>query len=347
VADAEAGWTSATARAFLALIDATEGRLVAARMQAAAAVAQASGPSRQTVVDIASLAAAIADAQHGQRAVPGEHHGVALASRRALREVDHAVRSALAAAGGTVRLDGKTARHPLAERALVALGVLDVVEAKGSRVPIGGPAESAVRTARGALAVAAFGSITELLEPWLTSHPEPRLSSQTEPRLSSQTEPRLSSQTEAAHPRTLVEASVLAAIATAAQGDQSRADVHLGRALAYAAPERLWAPLRAHGSALTASFESLARTSGPHQAAAMVLLDEARQLQAPPFVDALTDQEQAVLRLLSTLMSNAEIASAMQLSVNTIKTHLKALYRKLGVERRRDAVVRARQLELL
>jgi LuxR family maltose regulon positive regulatory protein len=34
-------------------------------------------------------------------------------------------------------------------------------------------------------------------------------------------------------------------------------------------------------------------------------------------------------------------------SVNTIKTHLKAVYRKLGVERRRDAVVRARQLELL
>ena len=37
----------------------------------------------------------------------------------------------------------------------------------------------------------------------------------------------------------------------------------------------------------------------------------------------------------------------MHLSVNTVKTHLKALYRKLAVERRRDAVVRAKELELL
>ena len=79
----------------------------------------------------------------------------------------------------------------------------------------------------------------------------------------------------------------------------------------------------------------------------MVLLDEARQMQSPPFVQPLTDQERAVLRLLATLMSNTEIAGAMHLSVNTIKTHLKALYRKLGVDRRRDAVVRARQLDLL
>jgi len=37
----------------------------------------------------------------------------------------------------------------------------------------------------------------------------------------------------------------------------------------------------------------------------------------------------------------------MHLSTNTVKSHLKAIYRKFGVERRRDAVVRAHQLELL
>jgi LuxR family maltose regulon positive regulatory protein len=61
----------------------------------------------------------------------------------------------------------------------------------------------------------------------------------------------------------------------------------------------------------------------------------------------LTERERAVLDHLPTMMSNAEIAQQMLVSVNTVKTHLKAVYRKLGVERRRDAVVRARQLELL
>jgi LuxR family maltose regulon positive regulatory protein len=65
------------------------------------------------------------------------------------------------------------------------------------------------------------------------------------------------------------------------------------------------------------------------------------------FLEPLTRQETAVLAYLPTLMSNVEIARTMNLSVNTVKTHLKALYRKLGVERRRDAVVRARQLELI
>ena len=54
-----------------------------------------------------------------------------------------------------------------------------------------------------------------------------------------------------------------------------------------------------------------------------------------------------MLGFLPTLMSNMEIAETMHLSVNTVKTHLKAVYRKLGVERRRDAVLMARQLQLL
>jgi LuxR family maltose regulon positive regulatory protein len=54
-----------------------------------------------------------------------------------------------------------------------------------------------------------------------------------------------------------------------------------------------------------------------------------------------------VLHYLPTLMSNAEIASEMLVSVNTVKTHLKSIYRKLGVERRRDAMLRARQVEAL
>jgi LuxR family maltose regulon positive regulatory protein len=61
----------------------------------------------------------------------------------------------------------------------------------------------------------------------------------------------------------------------------------------------------------------------------------------------LTERERAVLRYLATSMSTAEIAAELYLSVNTIKTHLAAIYRKLAAKRRRDAVLRARELELL
>ena len=44
---------------------------------------------------------------------------------------------------------------------------------------------------------------------------------------------------------------------------------------------------------------------------------------------------------------HAEIATEMLVSVNTVKTHLKAIYRKLGVDRRRDAVLCGRRAGLL
>ena len=64
-------------------------------------------------------------------------------------------------------------------------------------------------------------------------------------------------------------------------------------------------------------------------------------------VEPLTERELEVLTHLPTLMSNVEIAAGLHLSVNTVKSHLKAVYRKLGVDGRRHAVLRARELELL
>lgn len=61
----------------------------------------------------------------------------------------------------------------------------------------------------------------------------------------------------------------------------------------------------------------------------------------------LTQREQSTLAYLATSMTTAEIAMEMYLSVNTVKTHLASIYRKLGVPGRREAVRRARQLELL
>ena len=54
---------------------------------------------------------------------------------------------------------------------------------------------------------------------------------------------------------------------------------------------------------------------------------------------ALTDRELAVLQLLPSMMSNEQIAGELFVSVNTVKVHLKSLYRKLGVTSRREAVM--------
>ena len=54
-----------------------------------------------------------------------------------------------------------------------------------------------------------------------------------------------------------------------------------------------------------------------------------------------------MLRYLPTKLSVPEIADQLYLSVNTVKTHMRHLYDKLGVHRRHEAVERARALGLL
>lgn len=61
----------------------------------------------------------------------------------------------------------------------------------------------------------------------------------------------------------------------------------------------------------------------------------------------LTEREMTVLRLLQGTLSIAEIARELELSSNTIKTHTRAVYRKLAVSTRSAAVTRARELGLL
>jgi LuxR family maltose regulon positive regulatory protein len=62
---------------------------------------------------------------------------------------------------------------------------------------------------------------------------------------------------------------------------------------------------------------------------------------------ALTDRELAVLRLLPTTLLQQEIAQELYVSVNTVRTHIQGIYRKLGVASRQEAVTRARELGLL
>jgi LuxR family maltose regulon positive regulatory protein len=63
--------------------------------------------------------------------------------------------------------------------------------------------------------------------------------------------------------------------------------------------------------------------------------------------EALSDAELSVLRLLRSQLSQREIAGELHLSFNTIKTHTRNIYRKLGVAERTAAIARARELSLI
>jgi LuxR family maltose regulon positive regulatory protein len=66
-----------------------------------------------------------------------------------------------------------------------------------------------------------------------------------------------------------------------------------------------------------------------------------------PLSEAPTDAELAVLQLLPAELSQREIGAELYLSMNTVKTHVRELYRKLGVRSRPEAVARAVALGLL
>ena len=68
---------------------------------------------------------------------------------------------------------------------------------------------------------------------------------------------------------------------------------------------------------------------------------------APALVEPLTDRERTVLGRMALAMSVADIAADLHVSMNTVKTHQKSLYRKLSVQRSNDAVRRGRQLQII
>src|SRR4051794_23106196 len=72
------------------------------------------------------------------------------------------------------------------------------------------------------------------------------------------------------------------------------------------------------------------------------LLDPARRLPDP-----LTPREQELLTMLVAVRSLSDIAEELVVSLNTVKTHVRSIYQKLGVNSRQDAIRRARELGLL
>ena len=68
---------------------------------------------------------------------------------------------------------------------------------------------------------------------------------------------------------------------------------------------------------------------------------------AQPLIEPLSVRELQVLRLVAAGLSNRDIAEALYISVNTVKTHLQRIYGKLGVSSRTAAATKAQELNLL
>jgi len=101
-------------------------------------------------------------------------------------------------------------------------------------------------------------------------------------------------------------------------------------------------------------LEALPRHETAHAALLAGILDVMRGASPPvrdqhpyPQVEELSPGELRVLRYLPTNLSRVEIADQLSLSLNTVSTHIRRIYAKLGVRHRSSAVQRARELRLL
>ncbi|MCX4808005.1 LuxR C-terminal-related transcriptional regulator [Streptomyces sp. NBC_01214] len=146
-------------------------------------------------------------------------------------------------------------------------------------------------------------------------------------------------------------ACLLHAQIAAAAGDSREADRHLGEALALARPEELRRMFAESGPWVRRTLgrdPRWARTHGWLTPRAPARTARAPQADGrPAVVEPLSARETEVLRKAADLLSTEEIAAELYVSANTVKTHLKSIYRKLCVTRRSEAVHRAQDLGML
>ncbi|MCW5853728.1 MAG: helix-turn-helix transcriptional regulator [Anaerolineae bacterium] len=148
-----------------------------------------------------------------------------------------------------------------------------------------------------------------------------------------------------------IEILVLQALACQLQGDIPAALVALERALTLAEPEGYIRLFVDHGPPMAALLERAVKQG--------ITLTYSRQLlsafgqaedRAPVYqalIEPLSERELDVLRLLGTDLSGPDMADELTVSLNTLRTHTKNIYAKLGVNNRRAAVHRATELKLL
>jgi LuxR family maltose regulon positive regulatory protein len=156
-----------------------------------------------------------------------------------------------------------------------------------------------------------------------------------------------------------VQAWLLEAIARDALRDTAAARRALEHALDLAKPENLFFPFlfnpapgllerhRRLGTGHAAFISGILDVLAGREPAVSPGSGRGAGLREPGLREPLSQSEVRVLRYLPTKLSASEIADQLYVSVNTVKTHMRHLYDKLGAHRRHEAVERARALGLL
>jgi len=155
---------------------------------------------------------------------------------------------------------------------------------------------------------------------------------------------------------TLIEILALQALAGRAEHgrrDGSRALVPLDRALRLAEPEGYVRVFVGEGAPMATLLGAVVQenASWPYPRRLLDAYDDAGRTSAtdtnPALVEQLSARELDVLRLLASDLDGPAIARELVVSLNTVRTHTKNIYAKLGVNTRRAAVSRAGELRLL
>jgi LuxR family maltose regulon positive regulatory protein len=145
-----------------------------------------------------------------------------------------------------------------------------------------------------------------------------------------------------------IEARVLLALAHQANGATTQALAYLGDALARAEATRFVRVFLDAGTPMTALLQAAVRLDRAADQATRLLAAGSRSSSAPAqgLDDELSSRELDLLRLLRTDLSGPQIAAELVVSLNTVRTHTKNIFMKLGVNSRRAAVRRADELGL-
>ena len=149
----------------------------------------------------------------------------------------------------------------------------------------------------------------------------------------------------------VLEILVVQALAHQAQGDIPAALAALQRALTLAEPEGYLRVFVDEGTPMASLLRTAAKMGIAAGYVRRLLAAFARTDDRKPanlgLIEPLSERELDVLRLLGTDLDGPDIARELTVSLNTVRTHTKNIYAKLGVNNRRAAVRRAVELDLL
>jgi ATP/maltotriose-dependent transcriptional regulator MalT len=153
----------------------------------------------------------------------------------------------------------------------------------------------------------------------------------------------------------IVRIYALRALVFQAKGDEKQALAALRQALELAEPENRVATFVREGSAMEKLLRlAKAKSIAPAFVSRLLAAFESRRKLKPEpipitetLIEPLSGRELEVLQHLNSYLSTPEIANLLVVSANTVRTHIKNIYGKLGVHGRSGAVMRGRELGLL